>query len=414
MFGRFAVIWRFSLMTSIVPARDRSPLMSDASHAIRPSQGGIRFQHAVGQSLDGAQRRFLALLESMGLDHAVQLTQEVDEGGPSVRFALLDTYASQWAPDCDTTQLCEKLGLDSENNAEDLEREIVLAMLLGPIPFSFPSYDELASAIRIRRNVAQGGGKTVLAFDTEEAERPTDCWTYSEARGFTLLPGWPLIESLKKTTQPGASGKLYSFSCYRATEYVVLLGIARELAECNPSVFAQLQTQWETRALMAEEFQSTFLREHGTLAHPLPFHYYVPGDRLWFRNPDERSANIEGYEGSWVFYIGGGFFTNFWKPDQHYTLTSKCVELFHWRNAVVQTAAGKLQIDENIVEERVRQSLRNPAEVAAILKTMMRLREPTGIYREGGCIDATREYVRCVCPGTSELVFPGNVLPLPA
>ncbi len=389
--------------------------MSDASHAIRPSLGGIRFQLVAGQSLDNAQQRFLARLESMGLDYAVQLTREADEGGGSaVRFALLPTYADQWAPDCDTTRLCERLGLDSERNTEDLEREIVLAMLLGPIAFSFPSYDELESAIRIRRNVAQGGARTVLAFDTEEAERPTDCWTYSEARGFTLLPGWPLIESLQKTTQPGASGKLYSFSCYRATEYVVLLGIAQELARCNPPALAQLQAQWETRALMAEEFQNTFLREHGTLGAPLPFNYYVPGDRLWFRNPDERSANIEGYEGSWVFYIGGGFFTNFWKPDQHYTLISKCVELFHWRNAVVQTAAGKLQIDENIVEDRVHQSLQNPAEVAAILKTMMRLREPTGVYRQGGCIDATREYVRCVCPGTSELVFPGVPLPAPA
>ena len=76
--------------------------------------------------------------------------------------------------------------------------------------------------------------KTALAFDTEHAERPEGYWTYDEERGFTILPGRSLIEGLRRATQPEASGQLYAFSCYRATEYVTVLGIAQELEEANP------------------------------------------------------------------------------------------------------------------------------------------------------------------------------------
>ena len=97
----------------------------------------------------------------------------------------------------------------------------------------------------------QAAGKTALAFDTEHAERPEDYWTYDEARGFTVLPGRSLIDGLRKATQPEASGQLYSFSCYRATEYVTVLGIAQELQAANPELGRRLQRQWETRAVMS-------------------------------------------------------------------------------------------------------------------------------------------------------------------
>ncbi|MFZ5510759.1 MAG: hypothetical protein ACOZCP_11970, partial [Pseudomonadota bacterium] len=63
-------------------------------------------------------------------------------------------------------------------------------------------------------------------------------------------------------------------------------------------------------------------------------------------------------------------------------------------------------IDEAVVEERVRQSLNDPQEVARILGIMLRLREPKGVYVDGGCIDTSREYPRWVRPGTSDMVLP--------
>jgi hypothetical protein len=37
---------------------------------------------------------------------------------------------------------------------------------------------------------------------------------------------------------------------------------------------------------------------------------------------------------------------------------------------------------------------------------MLRHREPGGVYVDGGCIDATREHLRWICPGTADLMLP--------
>ncbi|MHB9101072.1 MAG: hypothetical protein ACYC2E_06140 [Sulfuricella sp.] len=381
--------------------------MNGATKGLDPRLGGCRILGTL-QNVESARRGFLGQLEALGLDRHVKATDEPNVDLLSIRFELRQEFAHEWAPDCDTTQLSQKLGLDTQGNSSDLEREIMLAMLLGPVAFEFPNHAELAAAVRIRKNIVEAARRTELAFQTNEADRPADCWTYAKGRGFTLLPGSHLVTALRKATQPDVSGGLYSFSCYRATEYVILLGIAQELMACNPELFRQLQQQWETRAIMSGEFHEVFLREYGSMSEPLPPKYYVPGDRLWFRNPDDHSSDVTGYEGSWVLYLGGGLFTNLWKRGKPYTLTSKCLELFHWRHATYRDRAGELQIDETKVEELVRTSMNDPAEVERILKIMLRLREPQGVYVAGGCIDTSRECPRWVCTGTSDLVLPGH------
>lgn len=374
----------------------------------RPSLGGIRITGAASRDIEAARQGFLGYIEELGLGRYVRTVEEPDEPRCSIRFKLRREYAGEWSPACDTTQLCHQLGLDTQNRGADLEREIVLSMLLGPLPFHFPSCDELSSAVRIRKNIVEAARKTALAFDTSEAERPSEYWTYVQGRGFILLPGKPLIEALQKATQPEESGHLYSFSCYRATEYVTLLAVAQELSVCNPELYDKLQHHWESRAIMSGEFHEVFLREHGTMTDPLPLKYFVPGDRTWFRNPDDHSSDVTGYEGSWVMYLGGGLFTNFWKRAEPYTLTSKCIEMYHWRNATYHDDDGALRINESVVEENVRETLTDRSEVDRILAMMMRHREPSGVYRDGGCIDTTREYVRWVRPSTADLVIPAH------
>jgi hypothetical protein len=331
----------------------------------------------------------------------------MEESG-GIRFRLHSKLRYESGPVCDTLQLCEKFDLHSLTSAADLEKEILLAMLLGPVTFEYPSYAELAASIRIRQNIVDAARCAALTFHTSLIERPADYWSYSEESGFTVLPGKPLIEALRKATQPEVSGRTYAFSCYRATEYVVLLGIAQELAHGNPLLLRQLQRQWESKAVMSQQFHDAFLREYGSMSDPLPPKYYVPGDRLWFRNPDCASSDVTGYEGSWVLYLGGGLFNNFWKHEQPYSLESKCIEIYHWRDGVFTDASGEPQVDEALVEERVRASMSDPAEVERILGQMMRLRDPRGVYADGGCIDTSREYPRWVCPGTSDISLPGR------
>jgi hypothetical protein len=384
--------------------------MTAAPHApaARPHPVGIVLCTDSADALAASSYSFLVQLEQLGLQDAVE-TEELPPragSGAARRFSLPVALVTQWAPGLDTMGLTERLQLDTVGNAQDLEREILLAMLLSPVAFEFPSHAELASAVRIRRNIVVAARKTALEFHTTEVNRPEDCWTYSEDDGFTVRPGHALIAALEKATQPEASGKLYSFSCYRATEYVILLAIAQELEACNPPLLAALQQRWEKSAIMSGKFHDVFLREYGSMQEPLPPRYYVPGDRLWFRNPDAHSSDVSGYEGSWVFYLGGGLFTNFWKREQPYTLTAKCLELFHWRHATYTDDAGELRINEDIVESGVKTSMADPAEAAQILELMLRMREPKGVYASGGCIDTSREHPRWVCPATTDMVLP--------
>jgi len=107
-----------------------------------------------------------------------------------------------------------------------------------------------------------------------------------------------------------------------------------------------------------------------------------------------------------VIYLGGGLFTNFWNRQQPYTLTRKCIEIYHWRDAVYTDTNGDLRIDEKRVAERVQNTLQQPAEIERIMRLMSGFREPAGTYINGGCIDTSREYPRWVCPGASDIKLP--------
>jgi hypothetical protein len=341
------------------------------------------------------------LLDRTGLASAVALRHD----GDTLCAALTPERAARWTPDHDTLALEETLAPMGGADDLALEREILTAMLASPQAFAFDSVDELVSCVRMRRHIAQAAAHTALAFDTEAKERPAEDWHYDNTHGFLLKPGRDLIEALVRATQPEPDAPCYAFSCYRATEYVILLGIARELRDSNPALLAQLQQLCERDAVRSARFHEVFLREYGSMEAPLPANYFVPGDRLWFRNPDARSADITGYEGSWVIYLGGGLFSNFWRRNAPYTLQDKALEIYHWRHAVVG-AADALQIDETRVLELVAETRADPDATARVLERMLRPRDPKGVYAEGGCLDTTREYPRQVRPGTTDLVLP--------
>lgn len=364
--------------------------------------GGLYLRWRSARELDALE----SLLAGCGLDDKVYLTPCRAHDGHSVHLQLDPAVAAAWMPDHDTTRWAGDFGLDTEARVDDLEQEILAALLASPIPLDFPSIAELVAGVHMRRNIVLAGRRTSMDFHTSEAERPEDCWCWDDENGFTVRPGCGLVDALRKATQPDLSGRLYAFSCYRATEYVMLLGIAEELAVCNPDLLQRLQRQCEVRVIRSGQFHDVFLREYGDQDHPLPPSYYVPGDRIWFRNPDEPSSDVIGFEGSWVLYLGGGLFTNFWNRDQPYTLDAKCLEIYHWRHGLQRGADGQLTMDETIVEERVADSLADGEAALRILAEMKRWREPKGCYGNGGCIDTTRESPRWVCPGTSDLVIP--------
>jgi hypothetical protein len=381
-----------------------SPTRSDPGHA----QGGIALRAQTPNEAEVLAMDLTAWWGGFELPTWVQsVTLDRPEGGCSVQCTLQPNALEQLMPGHDTLGLHQKLSQSKDDQTDwSVEREIAVALLGSPHLFSFANLAALQSHIRVRRNMVLAARKTALAFKTEAAERPEADWRYQEGPGFILNPGRPLIDALVAATQPEATGKLYDFSCYRATEYVILLGIAQELAAHHPALLAELQRLNERHAVRSGQFHDVFLIEYGSMAAPLPSRFYVPGDRLWFRNPDERSSDIEGYEGSWVIYMGGGLFSNFWQRDRPFTLESKAIEIFHWRHGARVDNQGQLVMDESVVEQHVAQTERDPQARQQVLERMVRMRDPQGVYAEGGCIDATREHPRNVSRDDCQLVLP--------
>ncbi|WP_293224665.1 hypothetical protein [Ottowia sp.] len=366
---------------------------------------GLRVQPRPGQALAGLQTRLFDWLQAHGVEpRAVQCHADASGG---VRLRLTPEMLAAWTPGFDTLALATTLQRDGDTPDAALAREIVVAMLAAPQTMPFDSVDELEARVSVRGHIVRAAARTALAFRTDDAaERPTEYWHYDEDHGFLLHEGQPLIDALRAATQPEATGRRYDFSCYRATEYVILLGIAQELATRNPALLEAITQASRRRAIRSGAFHEVFLTEFGSMAQPVPPRYYVPGARVWFRNPHEGSADVEGYEGSWVIYLGGGRFSNFWKREQPYGFEQKCVEIHHWRHGVQTGADGALRMNEDIVERRTAATLAHPKRRAAVLARMQRLRDPQGVYAAGGCIDATREFPRPLCPGTSTIALP--------
>ncbi|MEY2951933.1 MAG: hypothetical protein RLZZ401_20, partial [Pseudomonadota bacterium] len=258
-------------------------------------KGGIRFTGTDTQARATAQQEISQSLAQLGLNELVRVSSSEDAG---LRYWLDHSTAAAWTPAYDTLTLGQRVAQEFPQDDHQLQRQTLLAMLASPTAYDFPNVSELTAALRIRQAIVQAAKKTALAFKTSSAERPEDFWTYHEDTGFTVRPSKALALALQKATQPEVSGKLYSFSCYRASEYVILLALAQELPCCNPALAQRLQSQWERKAIMSAQFHDVFLREYGSMEQPVPPRYYVPGDRLWFRNPDEASADATGYEGS--------------------------------------------------------------------------------------------------------------------
>lgn len=315
--------------------------------------------------------------------------------GPVLRIRLKRSLFAKLAADFDTLALRRHLSRSTgQQETELLMREVWIAMLCAPARIDFTSLDELEAHIRIRCNIAQAAEKTALAFKTDAAERPADFWHDEPGVGFLLKPGVCLVDALIAATQPERTGRLYDFSCYRATEYVILLGIAQEARSGSPRLYERLERTAREQCIKSGRFHEVFLVEYGTLDAPVPMHYYVPGDRVWFKNPDEWSSDAPGYEGSWVIYLGGGRFSNFWKRDAPYTLHSKAIEVYHWRHGAYLDADSEVQMNEDIVDVQVARTRTDQVKRQKVLKQMSRYRDPMGVYGDGGCVDASREFPR--------------------
>ena len=335
-------------------------------------------------------------LRSLGIDDLVECS--LSTGGNERHLHVRASHRLlALCPDFDTANITTFLRTHQPNRDRALISEIILAMALSPDVVYFGSEQELKSNLRMRCTVVQVASRTELNFDTSSITRPQAYWIYTKENGFLLRQGVSLADGLERALCPDVSGFTYAFSCQRASEYLILYAVVCELQKVNKTGLNDVEQQWRKRALTGDDFLFRFLGERGTCENPMPMRYYIPGDRIWFKNPDDYSSDIEGYEGSWVIYLGSGRFCNLWDRHRPYTLEEKCLEIFYWSKSTAVNDSGVLFMNEDLVKEQVNKALNDPALSRSILEKMMVYRDPTGVYADGGCIDLSRDSFSALC-----------------
>ena len=335
-------------------------------------------------------------LRSLGIDDLVECS--LSTGGNERHLHVRASHRLlALCPDFDTANITTFLRTHQPNRDRALISEIILAMALSPDVVYFGSEQELKSNLRMRCTVVQVASRTELNFDTSSITRPQAYWIYTKENGFLLRQGVSLADGLERALCPDVSGFTYAFSCQRASEYLILYAVVCELQKVNKTGLNDVEQQWRKRALTGDDFLFRFLGERGTRENPMPMRYYIPGDRIWFKNPDDHSSDIEGYEGSWVIYLGSGRFCNLWDRHRPYTLEEKCLEIFYWSKSTAVNDSGVLFMNEDLVKEQVNKALNDPALSRSILEKMMVYRDPTGVYADGGCIDLSRDSFSALC-----------------
>lgn len=348
-----------------------------------------------------------AQLASWGLLPRVRHRVEPTRAGRRHHFHLdLEGAPPQHRVDLDTSALAHALTATPGSGSHAVEAEIWLAWLVSPVELSFPSFAELQAQFRVRCDIADVASRTLVDFHATAVNRPVSHWTYIEDVGFRLNAGKSLEEGLALALHPRTPESRYAFSCYRASEYVVLLALAREARRSNPALYEAMERQWLQRPLTAHAFEAAFLTELGSADRPIPKRWHVPGDRVWFRNPEPLSADVAGYEGSYVLYLGHGRFGNFWKVDRPFTVDAKLLEIYCWRYAIEASEGADPSINDDVVDAAVAALEDKPEEVARILAELDRYRDPYPHHAGGGAIDYVREVPRFVLPESATVRLP--------
>jgi hypothetical protein len=362
---------------------------------------GVAIKQAVHTDSSLVLARANAWLEKLGI-HTL-ITASYSSNAEISHLHLTATARLQeCCPDFDTSTIRSLYTSSDPNDAQQgIAAEILLGMALSPQALVFHDVRELISNVRMRLHAVNIASRTELSFDTDAITRPQAFWIYTKENGFLLRQGVSLAEGIERALCPDVSGYTYSFSCQRASEYLMLYAVVSELLKVNKEALRATEAQWRKRALTGDDFLFRFLEERGTRDNPMPMRYYIPGDRIWFKNPDDRSSDIIGFEGSWVIYLGAGRFCNLWDRHRPYTLEEKCLEIYYWSQCVEVNSSGISWMNEAVVKERVQLALNDPAIKSPILQKMMVYRDPAGVYADGGCIDLSRDSFSSVHNKTS-------------
>lgn len=175
-------------------------------------------------------------------------------------------------------------------------------------------------------------------------------WNETYWKNGTLKPGKPLSEAM---TDFFINQHTCAVGCYTATKIVIIQGILdyyqrvkkdlekakaiKQALQSDGEILINIEpdSMWES----LEHDQKKTLHSQGKLltvktqVAPLNF---VPGDWVYFKNTDAKSADVSGYEGSNSIYMGRAQFDDFYDDNGHHFLyNEKLREVYNWRHGVL-------------------------------------------------------------------------------
>lgn len=292
-----------------------TPRTSEPGMATPAAACGVVFQGSGKTALQQSHWQLMEQLQQLGLASLVDVQLLAGTAAPpALQVVLQPALIEHWAPGHDTRALSRTLALDTRHT-DDLAREIIVALLASPVAFVFPSHAEWAAAVRVRQRIVQAARDTRLHPDPSGPRHPAEDWLSLPGQPPLLRPDRPLTAALQALLQP-AQGPGFSLSPYRATEYVLLLGLAEETQRHHPSLYSRLQARFQHRPVRNCEFHQTLMRQIGSPEAPLPSGFAVPGDRVWLRPPPtHESADVDRpVGGRWAIYLGQGQYHEFESP----------------------------------------------------------------------------------------------------
>ncbi len=281
-------------------------------------------------------------------------------------------------------------------NEDVLNIEILLSLLGSPFHFVYDSLDDVLSEISIRRNICYYASKTHVSINTNDdisIKRPHEYFKNKD-NDIILLNNKSLIDGIIYSLLPSVSNNIYDFSCYRVCEYIVLVSILLELKKQNKDyIITKIEDIYRKKPIKSKSFHDIFMTEYGSNTFPLPKLFYIPGERIWFKNVDDKSSDIVGFEGKWTIYLGNGFFGDFWKTsgdiNNQFTFEDVLIEIYNWRFCVKYNENKELYMDENEVNYRNKLCKENQEEKKRIIGLMNNYYG--NYFFESGCVDKTRE-----------------------
>lgn len=336
------------------------------------TEEGVQFQCSPTQ-LNKIQEDMDAYLAQLSIDPTL-VAKKVDQVQGTVTYTLTTPKE-----DTSTVDLAQRPNLKITEDEVELpvhgggsrriktvsKKEIVLALLQhGRITrFSGKGCDiqALKDNVGIRQNIVAWTQDIKWCWPADESEDGKALWNKQYWKAGTPLPGVaPHVAFLDSVLQP----EKYAIGCYTASKLAMTNGILDYYArikkdpktleivekrlnlEKDPLVSVEPRKMWSFEADFDPKEMNipgkVLKMETGVAPKNI-----IPGDWLYFLNPDPITYQKTGYEGSNAISLGRNLLDDFYHDEggNNFTYQQKMGEVYQWRNKVFNRVRDKDKIE---------------------------------------------------------------------